>query len=1121
MADAPVPTPATVADPAYIALQLRLSELETTKTDAEKKAADAEALRLRTQADLDLERTRNIEARSEETRSAERTAQAQAATEMVAAKANSHRTIFRLKTREDDKKPTEKPELPEFFTHYKSAFMHHHETNLNSHTLRRGCSSRLPSEIPKVTCAFGIICPLLCYTLTYCQDTAFMPNRVEFGTTGRELIATKAALKTLERKDYLIPWDELLPALHMLAQVLKCISEDNQLHRNFLLFMNTIVVRYCVKSYPALLLYTIKTVKLISNALSNEPPRKPGKFHEFNVPRMHECESALGVIPDSYLRNSTNAEALWPKIVATTDIPTSTYLQSIELSRAVAKGDLLVGVIPKGLIFQNDKLPDGSAVPTLPLAALPNNNAQTHINSFSNNNNSGGGNARFGGGSNSGGGGQGQGFNNSNANRGGGRPGPGAGAANNGQQGPTTPVSYINKYCPPCGRTFQTEAEGHDWPTGLATVSASRDKTVLVAALSASSIIATAPDAAPETTKAERVPTANTSRSNSSKSSSRRGRSKLPHTVPTSTRHAPPPTSLPTYDGYFSPNPLPTTPSESAFQALNNIYTSLDATAFSAGIDRLLPKGHKLTAEQEERWRRVPTMITEGSTLGIQSVVSIRSIPPNAPMTAEQEKVIDDKFGGDLAKRQLSGPYTIEALEAAAGTPIRTAPMGVVPKGVHIPPPPVKKWPIIENLSAPRKPRGEISSVNSGLDSSYEICEWSSTGELERRFLGYGPEVEVMGIDLVEGFMHIPVHPWARPHFCLSSRGGIYVRKVASYGARTTPAIFGNCVDLTIAIMELDLPVQAVNQVDDIAVARTSSDVKDSDVRDFLRHLGWKVHPFEAEKGFTWSRIFTFNGIVWDLDSFTKTLSDDKRLKYLAFATELHKVGRASRSDMDKLLGYLIYVCWIVVRHRKSFLWQLFSFRRGFRPEDKLRSLLCIHRHSIREWISFLKTPFIRSTFEKPQVEFPTKIFTDASNYGIGVVAGPFAASFILDSDWRTKYDAHIGPAEFWGVESGLEAALKLGAANCRLEIFCDNNGVVFSWRKGWSRNHLQNESIARVFELTMRFNILLTITYVNTTLNLADPLSREKPAWPPGLQPFPYPLDHPRGTLFYRNTTL
>ncbi|KAK4695342.1 hypothetical protein P7C70_g8565, partial [Phenoliferia sp. Uapishka_3] len=274
-------------------------------------------------------------------------------------------------------------------------------------------------------------------------------------------------------------------------------------------------------------------------------------------------------------------------------------------------------------------------------------------------------------------------------------------------------------------------------------------------------------------------------------------------------------------------------------------------------------------------------------------------------MTPRMEQVVNEFFLKEVKLRQVSSPYTIAEVEAAAGVPIQTSPLRVVPKGDPI----LNKWRICKNLSWPWRPRGDIASVNWGLDSSFEKCTWTSTAQLEALFRDFDSDVTVMGLDVIEGFHQIPINALARTHLCLSWRGSIWIRKVACFGACTTPAIFGNLIDASLAMLCHQFPVQAVSQVDNIAIARKGESVQDSTVRNFFRKLGWPVHPEEAAKGFTWSRRFTHNGIIWDLDAKLKSLAEPKRLKYLAFTWALLKTGSATLTDMEKILGYLVYTC--------------------------------------------------------------------------------------------------------------------------------------------------------------------------------------------------------------------
>ena len=162
---------------------------------------------------------------------------------------------------------------------------------------------------------------------------------------------------------------------------------------------------------------------------------------------------------------------------------------------------------------------------------------------------------------------------------------------------------------------------------------------------------------------------------------------------------------------------------------------------------------------------------------------------------------------------------------------------------------------------------------------------------------------------------------------------------------------------------------------------------------------------------------------------------------------------------------------------------------------------------------TFLSLPIITTSFDTPVRPFHLPIYTDASNLGISVVAGPFAAGFEFTPTWRNNFEAHIGPAKSWALESGLNAAIRLGAHDCTLVIFCDNLSVIFSWRKGWSRSKLQNESISRINETTLNHNNFLSLIYINSAYNPSDEPSRG--IHPSYLSPFPFALDHPFGTCF------
>ncbi|KAK4700748.1 hypothetical protein P7C70_g5493, partial [Phenoliferia sp. Uapishka_3] len=408
-------------------IELRNQLAEQTKAAelAEKKAQEAEEKAREARMEANVERTKNEVV-------AQREANAELATAALNAKATAHMTVILPMIREDDEVCKELPKIPEFFTFFKE------------------CSGRLPTDVQNLSFAHHIIGPIILYSPYFCQDAELLMSRVEFGTTAKDRVATRAALAPWYRKDHLLPWDHLLPSLHMIRNVLLCMSDDGVLPSNFLKFINSIVVRYSVQSYPSLLLYTIKTVRIVSAAIQDK--RKPGPFHKWNPARMDECESIFGVTNGTYKRNAepTNVGIL-PKIISA-PVSEETFRQHHLIGRAINLGQVLHGVIPKNLVFENHQLPDCAAIPKLPFAGNP------YSNSNSNNSNGGGGgggntnNNRFGHG-----GGQGQ-------NNGKAPPAPGAASgAAGGNAGPPKRDPKIGQFCPPCGTTPQTPAEAHYW----------------------------------------------------------------------------------------------------------------------------------------------------------------------------------------------------------------------------------------------------------------------------------------------------------------------------------------------------------------------------------------------------------------------------------------------------------------------------------------------------------------------------------------------------------------------------------------------------------------------------------------------------------------------------------
>lgn len=333
--------------------------------------------------------------------------------------------------------------------------------------------------------------------------------------------------------------------------------------------------------------------------------------------------------------------------------------------------------------------------------------------------------------------------------------------------------------------------------------------------------------------------------------------------------------------------------------------------------------------------------------------------------------------------------------------------------------------------------------------------------------------------------------------------GDFYVRRVAGFGARTTPGAFRQLADLTRAILKYRIGrgIEILKQTDDFIVIRFTPNVEEKEVLLEMDTLGWQL---QGEKGFGCTRRFTHAGLEFYLDARTITLQERKQLKYLEAVNRALKKGGANLEVAEQLVGYLSYVC-LILKDRRCYLNTLYSFRRKLQNADKPFVQLPFFRN-VREpleiWRKILSNPPIFTHLNFPSVTSSLEVYSDASNLGLGYLIRDgdetFAEFFPLVEGWREKFKADIGPAEAWAVEAALKAAISRGAKEVTVVVSCNNKGVVDAWKKGWSRSPLTNAAFRRLVRLKQEYGLRLRIIYIPTSINPADEVSRgvERPEW-------------------------
>ncbi|KAE8186611.1 hypothetical protein CF336_g6914 [Tilletia laevis] len=143
------------------------------------------------------------------------------------------------------------------------------------------------------------------------------------------------------------------------------------------------------------------------------------------------------------------------------------------------------------------------------------------------------------------------------------------------------------------------------------------------------------------------------------------------------------------------------------------------------------------------------------------------------------------------------------------------------------------------------------------------------------------------------------------------------------------------------------------------------------------------------------------------------------------------------------------------------------------------------------QWLIFFNRGPISCRLDLPTSLFPLQLYTDASDFGVGIVLGSLSASFPLPNDYTDRLGINIGVGEAWIFELGVYAAIEHGAHDCLLTVYVDNQGIVFAARRGRSRNDLANDAIDRAADAALAANVELSSIYVASADNVADAPSR------------------------------
>lgn len=486
----------------------------------------------------------------------------------------------------------------------------------------------------------------------------------------------------------------------------------------------------------------------------------------------------------------------------------------------------------------------------------------------------------------------------------------------------------------------------------------------------------------------------------------------------------------------------------------------------------------------------VPIGLRDGFHTGVSSTVTRTYTPNNHASAQLHSDSVSSHIHSELTLGRYSGPFLLDQLESLIG-PFRTAPLGIIPK------PNSDKMRLIQDLSYPRQDP-IYSSVNSEIDSSRFPCEWGSFVQCFF-FVARSPVgTQVAVFDVESAYRIIPICPAEQPHFCISWNNQFYIDHCAPFGSASACGLFGRVADAFVAIC-LELGVELILKwVDDLIAFRypvnDGPEFRYTYDSTLLFCTAYRLRwPWSLPKHRDFASHFKYLGFLWDIKNRTVQIPSDKRHKYLARLSAWAKLSKHTVKDAQALSGTLNHCC-LVVPNGRSHLFHLNKFIAGFAHTASPFASHTVSQHLHNElswWSSLLSQSFVGRSVSQPPPPISAAIFVDAStSWGIGV---------LIDDKWGAwKFNPSalsqgrdIGWGEMTAVELVVTALCVLFPSNSHFLIRSDNQGVLGAINSGHSRGIHQNASLSRLFSTLFMHNNFLSASYVHTSLNPADPISR------------------------------
>ncbi len=252
--------------------------------------------------------------------------------------------------------------------------------------------------------------------------------------------------------------------------------------------------------------------------------------------------------------------------------------------------------------------------------------------------------------------------------------------------------------------------------------------------------------------------------------------------------------------------------------------------------------------------------------------------------------------------------------------------------------------------------------------------------------------------------------------------------------------------------------------------------------------------PWHKTKWSDFASIFVYIGIQWDIENKRASLPEHKRLKFLHRVRQFidlysnHPVLLAPTLSLQGSLVHISFVYLLGSSHLPS----IFSFASSFNENRySCRYPTSPMIRDLKWWETTLSEPGLFHSLQPKGPQLDWDISVDAStDWGIGVVVNGKWDAWSLRPGWKSE-GRNIGWLEALAVEFLVYILEANDLRDVTIPAHSDNQGVIGAFEKGRSRSVSVNLSIQRSAVILTTRGISLSLSYIESAKNPADPISR------------------------------